>query len=499
MGRYLSHRTPAESMPIPAELRSLRSRRHPVAVTLRRRGAVVALAVRDEADPCTNLLAAALRALRSPKLPDRVDRQVLAALTVEVDVLSSLRDVRRGELAEQFVPGLTGLAYSRGGPEAPPGRTDRSVAWVLPAAAYVLGLDAEQVRRGAMGRFRLTAANASRPSRLAIFTTRHYVGQPGGRVVELFRGKDLSRRGALDGQALLAAAERVGAYLAGHQAPTGRYLEDDRPASLRDHLYAAWAMARLARGRGAGQLADSASHAAAHAMKLLRRQQRRAWVATRRAEDRLAATALLALTLQQSKLDGRISALRQELARYLAGELSGLKAPAASRPAAASAGAYVAMLALSAEPDAARDDLGIRKTLAGAEPADLEARLWAWRAGLRGPPVRGHLSQRGPEALPDESGGFAAPGAAPSTLLTGLAAACLSRPPAHGGVSSEAEVARRRLAAARPFCYGMMYQPAEAYFAGDPRVWVGGVRAGPQRAAVTTAACAAAIDAFLAR
>ena len=67
------------------------------------------------------------------------------------------------------------------------------------------------------------------------------------------------------------------------------------------------------------------------------------------------------------------------------------------------------------------------------------------------------------------------------------------------GDEARARAVRRQLAAARRFCYGMMYQPGEAYFAEQPTRWVGGVRAEPVRAAVTASACAAAIEAFLAR
>lgn len=45
MNRYLTHRTRPDAMPIPAELQALEERANPAAVTLRSRGAVVAVQV----------------------------------------------------------------------------------------------------------------------------------------------------------------------------------------------------------------------------------------------------------------------------------------------------------------------------------------------------------------------------------------------------------------------------------------------------------------------
>ena len=113
MRKYLTDRIDAKSMPLTAELMPLRNAPNAAAVTLRSRGAVVALEIRDDGELCLNVAAAALRAMRSSKLPDRVDRKVLDALTVEVEVLSPARLVAREKLPSVMVRGLTGLAYSR--------------------------------------------------------------------------------------------------------------------------------------------------------------------------------------------------------------------------------------------------------------------------------------------------------------------------------------------------------------------------------------------------
>jgi AMMECR1 domain-containing protein len=520
MNRYLTHRIRPETMPIPAELQALRGRSSPVAVTLRSRGAVVAVQVRMGAGVCRNMLAAALRAMRSPKLPDRVDRKVLDALTVEVEVLSAPQPAEKGELAAAIIAGLTGLVYSRGEVAWAPA-TDASaprkwrqaggLAWVLPSAGYVLGLDAEQMRRAAMLRYRLTPQNAALPPRLAVFTTRHYVGYPGGRTVELLRGKDLAAREGIDDRALQAAAEQVGGYLLRHQGKDGRYRQGDQPASLPDHLYAAYAMARLAGRRPNRQLAGSAAAAAKHAASLITHSGDRVLVQADRPEEALAATALLTLALAEAPPGDAASDLRAKLHRGLLAELARAgPSSAASRPAAAAEGAYIALLAVAGDRDHAEHVRGLRKAFARITPADFTARLWACRAGLIGTvlPAKadgpadasGGVSQLAGAALPDEAGGFSLAGAPPSALHTGLAAVCLaevlkrSDPAAPAGSRELAG----QLAEARRFCYRMMYQPGEAYFSETPEAWVGGVRATPARAAVSVSACAAAIEAFLA-
>jgi len=519
MNRYLTHRIGPEAMPIPVELRALRGRSDPVAVTLRSRGAVVAVQVRTGAAVCRNMLAAALTAMRSPRLPDRVDRKVLDALTVEVEVLSGRQPVDRADLAAAIVPGLTGLVYSRGEPAgaaatAPsaPRKSGRigGLAWVLPSGGYVLGLDAEQMRRGAMLRYRLTPQNASLPPRLAVFTTRHYVGFPGGRTVELFRGKDLAVRKRIDEPTLQAATEQVGRYLVLHQAKDGRYCRDDQPASMPDHLYATCAMARLAGRHPNRQFARSAAAAAKCASSLARRSGNRALVEAGRPEETLAATALLALAIAEVEPDEAMLGLRAELHRGLLAELARAgPSSAASRSAKAAEGLYIALLALAGDQENAVRVRGLRKAFAQVRPADFAARLWACRAGLvravlpatadgRTDPS-GRISQLASGALPDEAGGFTVAGAPPSTLHTALAAVCLAEALKRSGRTTPAGSRELpgQITEARRFCYRMMYQPGEAYFSETPEAWVGGVRATPGCAAVAVSACAAAIEAFL--
>ena len=504
MRRYLTHRMPADEMPVVRELEALTRRSNVAAVTLRSRGAVKAFQVGEGQDLCTNVIAAALRAMRSSELPDRVDRKVLDALTVEVEVLSAVQPVGRADLARSIVPGRTGLVYSRAAGKA----------WILPSRAYVLGLDADGMRRRAMEGLPLRGETASRRGELGLFLTRHYVGFPGGRTLELFRGKDLARRRKIDQKALRAAAEQVGQYLLRRQDADGRYVPHASRASLRDHLYAAWAMAQLARRVPRGPFGRSAAAAAAYAARQVDRAGGAARVPAGTQRDTIAATALLALALGEGRGDEKDRKLREDLVAGLAAELEKIDfAKLPGRPKAASAALYLAFLALVAgeQPAAARAEkiAKLRKGILLFTPGGAPERLWAYRAGLTDAlPLAGSdqlldpsaLRQLAGEGLPDEKGGFAPAGGQAGTVLTGLTAVCISQALRRPG-KPPAEQARRlqqQRDEARAFCFRMMYQPGEAYFAEKPDDWVGAVRVAPADAAVTLPACAAAIEAFLA-
>jgi len=125
---------------VPADCARLRNA---VAVTLRRDGAPAGNVVRTEATCRPNIAAAAQQAMRSPRLPDKIDRKVIDTLTVEVEVLSSVRPIERESLEAAVIPGLTGVAYWRSPPASAPeaaGFPSGSFSWVLPSAAYILGL-----------------------------------------------------------------------------------------------------------------------------------------------------------------------------------------------------------------------------------------------------------------------------------------------------------------------------------------------------------------------
>ena len=502
---YLTDRTPADRQSIPARLRPLAKSRYAVALTLRSKGGVVARSWQDRRNLARNVIAAALEAMRSPGLPDRVTSEVLDALTVELEILGPQRPVSEAQLGGAIGPGLTGVKFARGIDDSP----------LLASTAYVLNLTAEQVPRRCLAGLRATSDNISLPLRRTIFAAKHYIGFPDGKTVWLYRGKILFPFEAIDEKMLAATAGRVGAFLVRHQKRSGRYVTPDAGGSRRDHLYATFAMVRLAGRTRRKDFAASVRAAVEFALRQVGRDRDRCRVITARPADELAATGWLLRIMCEVPQNERTTPLRRGLLaaiRHELGDKRRLLARLGNRPGAAwLRGACVAILAWAEAATPGSDDAGRIKTardvLGQAVPPGIATELWMKRAGIpagrrrpyaaTGPkPARGKL----PPAL-DETGGFGPPGRPPDTAITAWRAIDIAaaiprleklRTPQPAGK------AKARLAAARRFCFRMMYHsPYEAYFAKHPGSYVGGVRQTPAGAKVTLRACAAAIEAFL--
>ena len=374
MTAYLHRRSVLSSMATPPQLKELGERRNAVAVTLRSGGSVMAVAVHGASGMRDNLITAALQAMRSPRLPDRVDEKVLGALTVEVEVLGEPRPTDPEKIDRAMAPGLTGLQCGSG----------YSTVHVLPSAAYVLGLSPAQMLRGAMLPARPAATTTPAGPRVAVFATRHFVGYPNSSAFELYRGKLSADPAELNDRAALAGAESVGKYLASHQGADGWYAVGDGGTSLGDHLYAAWAMARLAARLHCPAFTDSAKRALAAARGKVTRGNRQATVEAGSPDEDLAAAGLMSLALSLDTTKDTVD-LRAEL---LAGLAESLTAPTSrpanqpkGRPELMHRGKYIALLAMGPIPACAPAVASARKTLLKCRPADAEAALWAFRAG----------------------------------------------------------------------------------------------------------------------
>ena len=352
MTDYLRARIAPSSVKIPPQLRELGRRPDAVAVTLRRGGSVMAVEVHSDGDLCMNLIIAAMQAMRSPKLPDRVDDKVLAGLTVEVEVLGKPLPIDQDQVDQAVVPGLTGLQCGSGS----------STVHVLPSAAYVLGLSPEQMLRGAMTRvggadgqlpdveWSGVAADGSpagghlsrskeraAAAQPAVFTTRHYVGYPGSPAIELYRGKLSPAPPELDDKAALAAAASIGRYLAAHQEADGWFTIGDGEMPLFDQLYATWALGRLAARQPSPLLAECVKQALAAADKRIARSQGRAVVKADSPDDTLAATAFLVMALAAGpEKTQEAGTLRRELLAGLAQNLAEPLAESIAEPLAES-------------------------------------------------------------------------------------------------------------------------------------------------------------------
>jgi AMMECR1 domain-containing protein len=301
MMEYLRRRTPAERQPIPAELSSLGSGWHAATVTLHGEGGVKGRVVIGGGNPARNVVAAAVKAMRSGELPDRVTPAVLDGLIVEVELIAALEEVAAGDVAEAAVPGLTGLLAAH----------DRKRVYVLPSMAYWDNLDAGGMRRLALGLLGSPAKG------WAVFATRRFVGV-GGAAYAVPREKLPSPGEAPSAEELAAACGRAAGALLSTQGASGRYGgglgpapgQEDPRAGLRGHLLAALAMARLAAAAPRPEYARSAWSAIEFAAAHARGRGDSTYLNAPRPEDQLAAASLLLAAVAEAPQEPQAAATR---------------------------------------------------------------------------------------------------------------------------------------------------------------------------------------------
>ncbi len=504
MVEYLLHRTPAESQAVPDALAAPAADIHAVAVTLRRDGAVKAQIVASDQVPGRAVVRAALKAMRSPELPNRVTKAVIEALTVEVEVIAPPVATEDKSLVSRVTPGRTGVRASR----------EHRTRYLLPSEAYAAGLDAAGVKAAAERKLG-TPATA-----WAVFASRHFVAYPDGRNVELIDGKLPAPAKPPGPKELATAAKAVADFLVRHQeARTGRYTAgDDAPVSLREHLHATLAVWRLAARTGATDYATSVNGAMRYVLPFIEGDPEQAHVASQAGADP-AATALLLMVLAGQPDQPQVRLLRLQVSAYLRAVLAGPEADTLDRTTRAMGLAALCQTRPAGAAEAPREVLASVVPALGSSdapadrkpPASLVEAAWIGRAlaaaefgpsrtyvgvsAALGPWLEQHLVKAGPAA-----GALAMPKQPASTSATALCAAMLAESSGQWklrGVEPERRAARL-LAALLPYCHRMVYKEGEAYFAADPERLVGGVREAPQSPGVTVGACAAAIEAFLA-
>ncbi len=498
MQRYLSERTPAAGQPIPLELQPLQSLRLRVVVSLRERGKLVGRSIQPVGELPRNVISGALKAMRSPLLPDRVSGDYLRKLTIEIEIPGLPVPVDAGGIDAAFIAGLTGLMLSQG--------SQRTM--VLPGESYIEGMDAEAAVRRCIGRLSLDSKTVNEPRRWSIFLARHFVGQERGRVFSLYRGKVLLPPEAITEDMLVAAAEKIGAFLKGCQDQSGQFIIDGVRPSMKNHLYATLAMAKLARRDK--RFLPVVNLAMKYVVPHIRTGPKMAFVASPRGTDQLAATAILAGILRELPQDQKIAELGKKLRTGLLKAIGPdgrfyERLDFKSTRAAPLADACMAFLALSRDAVATGGDTksrlaSAREWLVKATPRDAEDACWKIRVLVRS--VRGPLAPVpvGSSAPPDEFGGFAPAGGHPTTVLTAMSAVNMAATlPRLDQLRTREpyEKTKASLLAARRFCYQMMYRRAELYFRTDASSRLGAVRQKPGSAKVTLRACAAAIEALL--
>ncbi len=477
MANYLLTTSGDNRVTPPADLAGLN---YQASVTLRRRGAVVAQVIKSDGDSLAeNVAQAALKAMRSEKLPNRVGQAVLDSLTVEVEVIGPAIPADESDLAKLIEPGLTGLLLTRG----------TKKAYALPSTAYEVATGAQQMQLLCLPQIPLDPATMEQKPQWSIFTTRHFVSLPDGLVMELYRGKRIEEFDSLSEQTLTDAARKIGLHLLANQDPSGQYHTESGKPSLRDHFYACLAMSKLAVATGDEKFSASVHMALAGTSRSIISDSQGAFVNGPNPNNQLASSAYLAMSLfmipkfedAESIMAGVVKGMKADFLTNgrLTGRLDGHGAGQASAQDQAIAAMAIKLIAPQEKLLA-----GIAKALNGAQTP--EATLWACRVGLRDFPADGieGFSQTGPNRPADERGGYALNKETPTVKLTALLGLCETAP-------KNAQLAARR------FCYQMIFRPGEAYFEPNPDQWVGAVRTAPTSPEVSLADCARAIEALL--
>jgi len=497
MNEFIKSRTPADKQTLGAALKPLTKKHHPASVTLRSSGRLLARSFRADTNVCRSVLAAALDAMRSSNLPDRITPSVLAKMTVEVEIHGKPRAVSARELDASIVQGLTGVTVSRGVLKET----------LLPSTTCGMGLSPDQMRAVCLAKLPGSTSASSRNDAWSVFTSRHYVGYSDGTVVQLYRGKILIPPEAITEETLGDAAIAAGLFLAGSQGSDGDYSGQNRKASISEHLHAAYAMARLA-GRDKRKLfSASVDRALEYAAGFLHADKKQARVLSKSsagrqtAESPTRATAWLLLAICELPAEPANKELAEKLAAALRQDVVSVVGPDHGLATPAQLADWsVALLALRKFlPENRESD----KLLA---PLTRTMRAWSKSGqtlsplilrGLGDSAVLPKWRQIDDSDLPDRRGGFVSSRPEPTAADTATAAICLHEAIKSGAAPKESipEI-RKRILRARRFCFQLLYRSSEAYWISRPEKMIGGVRAKPSAASISLESCAAAIEAF---
>ncbi len=496
MLEFIKSRTPADRQQLAPTLKGLAAKIHPATVTLRSSGKLVARSYRADLNVCRSVLAAALAAMRSGDLPNRVTPSVLDGLTVEVEVHGESRAVSARELDASVVQGLTGVTVSRG----------KLRETLLPSTSCGLGLSTAQMRVVCLARLSESSAAPGARDAWSIFTSKHYVGYPEKKIVQLYRGKILIPPSALTGRTLKDAASLAGLFLVNSQGPDGAYSRQNRQAAIHEHLQATYAMAKLSRRDKRKLFSTSVSEALKYAARFVMADETQARVLSRSSKDKAhesptRATAWLLLAISELPADPAHTKLAEKLARALQQDVVSVVGPDHGLATPAQLADWsVALLALrSFLPKTAESSAKLAplvKTLEAWSKSNQRLSPLVYRS-LGGVESIPKWRQIDDSDLPDRRGGFVASGSEPTTIDTANAAICLQMALGRPETSAEKKVAiRKQILRARQFCMQMLYRSPEAYWVAKPAKMIGGLRNSPSAASVSLESCAAAIEAF---
>jgi hypothetical protein len=497
MAEYIKSRSGSDKQLIPPSMKHLTTKFHPASVTLRSSGKFLARSFRADTNVCRSVLSAALDVMRSPNLPDRITPSLLAQMTVEIEIHGPSRAVSDREISSCVIQGMTGVKVSRG--------LDKG--YVLPSTICAMGLSPKQTYHLCLAQLPKATLIASKTVAWSIFNTRHYVGYPDATVVQLFRGKILVGAHGLTDEALSETASTAGLFLINGQDTSGAYGTPGRKATLHEHLYATYAMAKLSRHDKRKLFSDSVNSALEYASEFLVSDKNQSRILTKSSrgpvtESPTRATAWLLLAISELPPDDDSKKLSEKLMRALKQDVVAVVGPSHG------------VATPSQLMDWSTALMALRKTLPKTpesvkllEPLTKIMQAWSRSRqklspmvlrGTGGITVLPRWRQIGDSDLPDRRGGFISSGVEPKTFDTAIAAVCLAEAVESVSIDQTKRTAiSKQIRRSRQFCRQMLYRSREAYWSNKPVKMIGGLRVSPASAAVSIDACAAAIEAFL--
>ncbi len=489
---YLRFRTEAEQIPIPKQLTALEQSRNAVAVSLRSEGQLVARTYSSGNSIAGNTIRAALRAMRSEKLPDRITANTLEDLSVEVEVLGKPRSVKQADLTESILPGLTGVELLCG----------MEQVRILPSESYLRGLSPEQTWRACLARLDPETASAKMERVWSIFATRHFVQPPHEAARFLYRGKLIGDR---PGQYRQSLPHRMLLALLQGQGPEGRFQAGDHEAPLIDHLYLTWVLSELP-DRALGNIehetrnrcVQKALAFAAKGIQIGPEGQMR--LGDLEGLDRLEAIAWMYLASGHSPVTEKSRSLREAMLDELARsgrQLVPAKPSTARRSLLPVRPLAVLSMALEAggQSTPAED---LRKLLSQQKASNLLDLLWALRAKteIEVPPELKPIGLAGPQRPVDETGALIAGPSKAWTQASAMAAFLLGNESADSpGIPTLGSVRSR--SPLLQFCQRMAFRPPEAYFTSRPEAYLHLLRERPGSSRISLGACASYLEATL--
>lgn len=535
MRSFLHTRIDGDAMALPDEFRAAASTKvdakgtappgYAVELTLRQKHVIVGRGTGAGGSLPRNVVGAALVAMRSPSLPDKVTDALLKSLRLELEILGPEIRVPTPDIAKTIVPGRYGLTLSVGVPDQH--ANDRSPSYrqtrLLPSRAYILGLDADGMRKKCVTGTRLSAAIMNLKPNWSLFSTLHFVEYPGKRAWLLYRGKIVRTDDMLQKMSSTAARDTAGFLISNYRKGKGISLSRGT-TTLSGRLHAAAALKRIAgttggetpgfRACGEAELIHIARH-----HTVFRKDTDTAFVATQDRRHTIMPTALFILAANTPPRKSESAAVTASMLRYLgsAADTPGGRfreqdgTPAS--PAATAAGTAAILGAGSPDKDGKIERLIENLVTPGGKGAVLDTDTLAWCVRgicLSDTAVRKRLMYHLPKLCRqllerqsrrgvaiDERGGFRR-GDGLSTVTTGLAVAAL-----RGAVplleEHGVDTARHKesIVLGRRYLKWAVYLPWEAYFIADPATMIGAARETPRSATVSVAACAAAIEGLM--